>query len=129
MATAEQIRIIRALIPDTEAIFGDGDDETLFTDTEIGDYFTAGGSNILRAAALACLAIGTSEAIISKVIRTQDLQTNGPAVAAAMAKKAELLFDRADAEDRATDRGYFDIVDYGEGWKPVPELTEWNWSY
>lgn len=129
MATTDQIRIVRALIPDTEAVFGDGDDETLFSDTEIADYVTAGSNSVLRAAALACLAIGTSEALISKRIRTQDLQTDGPAMSDAMVKKATLLFKRADEEDAKAEAGYFDIIDYGEGWRTVPELTEWNWGY
>lgn len=124
------VDIVRTLIPDTEAVFGDSGDETLFTDDDIGNFLIAGGNSVLRAAGLACLAIGTSEALISKKIRTQDLQTDGPAVADAMVKKAALLFARADAVDAKADEGYFDIVDYGEGWGPYPpELTEWNWSY
>ena len=129
MATADQIRIVRVLIPDAELVFGEGDDETLFSDTEIADFVTAGSNSVLRAAALACLAIGTSEALISKRIRTQDLQTDGPAMSDAMVKKATLLFKRADEEDAKAEIGYFDIIDYGEGWTAVPELTEWNWSH
>lgn len=123
-ATADDIRRVRVLIPDTEAVF---DGETMFSDTDIEDYIFLGGDNLLRAAGLACLAIGSSEALISKKIKTQDLQTDGPAVAAAMAAKAKALFDRADAEDAAKDVPYFDIIDYGEGWTTAPELTEWNW--
>jgi len=127
---ADAVEIVRTLIPDTEAVFGDSGDETLFTNDEINNFLVAGGNSVLRAAGLACLAIGTSEALISKKIRTQDLQTDGPAVADAMVKKSALLFARADAEEAKADEGYFDIVDYGEGWGPYPpELTEWNWGY
>jgi len=118
------IAIIRTLIPDTEAVF---DGTTLFTDTEIGHYYTAGRGSILRAAAFAMLAIANSEAMISKVIRTQDLQTNGAQVADAFRRNAALLFDRADKEDDLTNGFYLDIVDYQSEYVK-PELTEWNWS-
>jgi len=129
MATEDQIRITRVLIPDTEEVFGVGEDETLFSDDDIADFISAGGNSVLRAAGLACLAIGTSEALISKKIRTQDLQTDGPAVADAMQKKAALLFKRADDEASAIDASYFDIIDFGEGWGDTPELTEWTWVW
>lgn len=123
MATPTEI--VRVLIPDTEAVFGDSKNETLFSDDEIAMFLLAGSSSVLRAAGLACLAIGTSEALISKKIRTQDLQTDGPAVAESMRAKAALLFARADKEDDAANIGYFEIIDFGEGWGNPPELTEW----
>lgn len=118
--TVDQVRV---LIPDTEAVF---DGTTLFADTEIEKYLEVGGGSALRAAAYALLAIATSEAMISKVIRTQDLNTNGAQVADAMRRNAQLLFDRADKEDKAADEFYIDIVDFGAGWTR-PELTEWNY--
>lgn len=119
--TSEQTAIIRALIPDTEAVF-DGD--TMFTDTEIGYYYLAGSGNMLRAAGLACMAIGSSEAIISKIIRTQDLQTNGATLQDSFTNKAKVLFARADKEDDLADSSYFQIIDFG--WAgDRPELTEW----
>jgi hypothetical protein len=124
MATADEIRITRTLIPDTEEVFGESEDETLFDDSEISDFVLAGGGSVLRAAGLACLAIATSEALISKKIRTQDLQTDGPAVADAMAKKASILFARADKEDANLASDYFQIINFGEGWGTWPELTE-----
>lgn len=123
---ADAVKQVRVLIPDTEEAF-DGD--TLFTDPEIETYLTIAGGNVLRAAAYAMIAIGNSEALISKVIRTQDLQTNGAQVADAFRKSAESLMKRADDEDAKNDRGYFEIIDYGEGWAERPELTEWNWNF
>lgn len=117
---ATTILIIRTLIPDTETVF---DGTTLFTDTEIGHYYTAGRGSVLRAAGFAVLAIATSEAIISKVIRTQDLQTNGATLAEALRKQAETFFKRADAEDAIDGGFYFEIVDFQQGWGH-PELTE-----
>lgn len=118
------IDVVRTLIPDTEAIFGASSNETLFSDDDINNFLLAGGDSVLRATALACMAIGTSEALISKVIRTQDLQTDGARLSDAMVKKADALFKRADAEDAAAAVGYFDIIDFGEGWRYTPELTE-----
>lgn len=116
------VDVVRTLIPDTEAVFGDSGSETLFNDTDIGNFLLAGGNSVLRAAGLACLAIGTSEALISKVIRTQDLQTDGAKLSDAMVKKADLLFRRADKIE-LSEQAYFQIVDYGWGTYP-PELTE-----
>lgn len=123
-ATDAQLGIMRVLIPDTEEVF---DGETLFEDKDLQNYFTAGGGSVLRAAGLAVLAISNSEALISKVIGTQDLQTDGAKVAEAMRKNAQLLFDRADAEEAQADSFYFNVVDYGGTWER-PELTEWNWG-
>lgn len=116
------VQKVRILIPDTEQVF---DGETLFSDAELEIYLEIGVSP-LRAAGLAMIAISNSEAMISKVIRTQDLQTDGAKVAEAMRKNAETLFARADKEDEAANGFYFNIVDYNN--TPTrPELTEfWN---
>lgn len=125
--TEAQLRIIRALIPDTEEVFGENDNETMFSNQDLGDYFTAGRGSTLRAAGFAKLAIGTSEALISKVIRTQDLQTNGATLADSFVKQANALFDQADKEDMSAALDFFEIVDYRQGWYAErPELTEWQ---
>lgn len=119
--------LVRILIPDTEAVF---EGETLFSDTDIENFLLVSRGNIYRAAGLAMVAIGNSEAMISKVIRTQDLSTNGAAVAASFHKAAELMFKRADDDDKAADMGYFEIIDFGEGWgHDRPELTNWRGNY
>lgn len=123
----ESLAVVRALIPDTEEVF---DGETLFTDDDLGNYYIAGRGSTLRAAGFAILAIATSEAMISKVIRTQDLQTDGAKLAEALRKHAETLFGRADKEDELDGGFYFNIVDFQSGWtSTTPELTEWNWGY
>lgn len=125
--TEAQVRIVRTLIPDKEAIFGAAGDEYMFTDEDIEDFFTAGGGSVLRAAAHANQAIATSEALISKQIRTQDLQTNGAAVANSLLERARQLFQQADQEDARANAEFFEIIDYGEGWsRERPELTEYS---
>lgn len=127
MATPDEIRRVRTLIPDKEAVFGPNEDETMFSDEEVEDFLFVGGGNLKRAAAYANTAIATSEALISKVIRTQDLQTNGAQVADALLKKADRLFDEADKEDAQTNMDFFQIIDFREGWRAErPELTEWS---
>lgn len=119
--------IVRSLIPDTETVFGPNEDQTMFTEDDIENFLLAAKGNVLRAAGYACLAISTSEALISKVIKTQDLSTNGAAVADSLTKKAHELFQRA--KDDAIDDSYnfFQIIDYKEGWGEYPpELTEFG---
>ena len=128
-ATADQIRIIRNAIPDTEEVFGPSENETMFSDDELQDFFTLGSSSTLRAIAHASMAIGSSEALISKIIRTQDLQTNGAQLAESFYKRADRLFDQADKEDEKLNSEFFEIIDYRQGWRTDrPELTEFEWA-
>lgn len=120
---ATDIEKMRVLIPDNEQIF---DGNYLFTDAELTTYVEIAGGSILRAASYAVLAIANSEAMISKVIKTQDLSTNGAAVADALRLTAKQLADRADAEESKLDEFYLEFIDYGTG-TTRPELTEWNW--
>ena len=123
----EDIKALRVLIPDAEPLFGAAEDEYLFTDDELETFLTVGRGSVLRAAGYAKITIGDSEALISKVIRTQDLQTNGALVAESFRKSGQLYMERADAEDIANGEFYIDIVDYSPNGIAVPELTEWNW--
>ena len=92
---ATDIQKMRVLIPDNEQIF-DGD--YLFSDNDLNAYLEVANNSVLRAASYAVLAIATSEAMISKVIKTQDLSTNGAAVADALRLTAKQLADRADKD-------------------------------
>lgn len=110
---------VRLLIADVST------DETkrLLGDTEITGYLAMNDGHIKRAAADALDAIADSEALVSKVIRTQDLQTDGAKVADALRKHADRLRAQADAADDADDDGLFDIVDTIQP-RCRPELTE-----
>jgi len=59
--------------------------------------------NVRRAAARALRMIAASEVLISKKITTQDLSTDGPAVAAELRAQAKDLEAEADAVDAKTD--------------------------
>lgn len=71
---------------------------------------------VRRAAADALDAIATSETLVSKVIRTQDLSTDGPKVADALRRQATALRAQADVDEDAAavddGEGMFDVVEF-----------------
>lgn len=118
------VEILRTMIPDDASVFGDNEDEYLFRDEQLEQFLTVAKGSVLRATAYAVLAIATSEALISKVIQTQDLKTDGAKVAQALQEKANLLFRQADDEDANDSFDYIDIVPFsGWGFGRI-ELTE-----
>ncbi|MFK5689597.1 hypothetical protein ACI3EY_08010 [Ornithinimicrobium sp. LYQ92] len=101
----EQVGQVRHLIADLML----GDDQ-VFDDDEIDTYLALNDGNVRRAAADALDAIAVSELLVSKVIRTQDLQTDGAKVAAELRARAKDLRDRADAVDDQADWFGFDVA-------------------
>lgn len=83
----------------------------LLTDEHLQGYLDLHGGNVYRAAAEAFDAMATSDVLLSRKIRTQDLSTDGPAVAADLRKKAAELRARADAADEA-DLDGFDVIPF-----------------
>lgn len=93
----------------------------VFTDAEVAAFLSLEGDSVKRAAALAIDANATNEVLVSKVIRDQDVSTDGAKAAEALRKLAQALRDQADKVDDAADGGFFDIVpDVSQGW---PELV------
>lgn len=122
---AEPKDLVRTLIPDTEPIFGAGENEYLFADDQIENLLEIAGGSVLRAAGLAMIAVGNSEALISKVIKTQDLSTDGSKLQDKWRESGEALLRRAYKEDEGKALDYFEIIDFQEGWLAErPELTE-----
>lgn len=93
---------VRLEIDDTQV---NEPDRTLFSDEEIQVWLDREGS-VELAAADALERIATSEALIGKRIKTLDLQTDGPAVAAALREHAQILRDRAATTDTDGDGSY-----------------------
>jgi hypothetical protein len=129
VASAEDILDVRVLIPDTDAIYGPGQDENLFTDDDITRFFRLGRDSALRGAGLAMIAVGNSEQLISKVIVTEDLETDGAKVADMWRKAGEDLIVQA---NQAGAFWGFELVELTTG-RP-PELTEpftgeWPYGY
>ncbi len=83
MSEYEQIEWVRLLIDDPET-------GGVFDLSEIRLFLTTAGHPLL-AAADALDVLATSEVRLSKKITTQDLTTDGPAVAAELRKQAEAL--------------------------------------
>lgn len=84
--TAAQVRL---LINDTN------EDSYVFADEEIAAFLALEGDSVKLAAAQALETIADDEALTSKVIRTQDLSTDGAAVAAGLRERAQRLREQA----------------------------------
>lgn len=93
----------------------------VFTDDEVEAFLDLEGGSVKLAAAQAIDTNADNEALASKVLRTQDLTTDGAKIADALRKRAAALrAQAADEADAAEDGFYFGIID-AEG--PRPELT------
>lgn len=99
-----KVQLVRGLIPDVEPLQNpndpNADPEFMFTDGHLLAFLSLNAGNVKRAAASACAVVGRSEAIVSKVIATQDLKTDGASVmrqflAAAAALRQEAKDDEA----------------------------------
>jgi hypothetical protein len=114
---------VRHLIPDFEEVDwrDDNTPSTLFPDEVIQTYLDVNDGNVKRAAATAMRALAVSEAVISKVIKTEDLQTDGAKVARALLEAARDLEDEADRDDERDGWGAFEIVPF----RPCP--PNWGW--
>jgi hypothetical protein len=95
----------------------------LLSDGLLDGYLGLHSGNPYRAAADALDAMATSEVLLARKIRTQDLSTDGPAVAAELRKQAAVLRAKADADDLAAAGSVFELVPLQDGFHP--EAAEW----
>lgn len=115
---------LRALLSQTKQ-FVDPQNPTapadyLISDAQLQAYIAINKDGLFGAAADALLAIATNEALVSKKIRTEDLQTDGPAVAGELRRMSELYRQRQKDEYEALDyEEAFEIVNY------VPQPDPW----
>lgn len=132
---SSSVGLVRALIPDTEQVDWetDGSVSYLFTDSHLAGLLSLNGAtpddykswNIKRAAADAVDALATSEALISKVIKTEDLQTDGAKLANALVQRAVQLRRSAEDEEESADlETAFTIVDFIPA-RQIPS-NDWN---
>lgn len=114
---------VRLLIPDTDP------DNHLLEDAEITALLALEASDVRRAAATALELIASSEALVSKKIRTQDLSTDGPAVARELRERAAQLRVQADEATLNADGDEvgLEIVDFNQfaGYTADTELAEY----
>ena len=107
---ATDIGRMRLLIPDRDLT------TAVFDDDEISAFLALEG-DVRSAAALALETIAADQALVLKVMRLLDVQTDGRAVAEALLKRAALLRAQA-AESTGNASGYFDwaemvVTDFG----------------
>lgn len=114
---SDEQRQVRLLISDTDPA------NRFFSTLEITDFLTMNGSSTRRAAAQALDTIAANEALVSKKIRTQDLSTDGPAVADALRALAAELRRQADAGEGDTDSVGFEIAEF------EPYVCRPGWPY
>jgi hypothetical protein len=122
---ATAIGQVRLLIPDTEQLENpadpDADAAYIFDDHQIQAFLSLYSDNVKRAAAQAKLVLATSEALINKVIRTSDYNTDGAKLGAELREQAKALQQEADKDD---------LVDsYEQSLIVVPMNTKWDNSW
>lgn len=107
--TATNAGLIRLRIGDKDG------DNPIFDDGEIAAFLTAEGDDWRRGAALALETMASSEAMIQKVIRTLELQTDGAKLATEFRAQAAAL--RSQAATGSATGGALTMVDvtYGGG--------------
>jgi hypothetical protein len=106
---------VRLLITDTDPA------NRVFSTKQIAQFLRLNSDNTRRAAAQALDVIAANEALVSKVIRTQDLSTDGAKVADTLRKQATELRRQADAGEDDTDEGGFEVVEF----EPYPCRPDW----
>lgn len=95
---------IRLLLSDVD------ETDLVFQDWELDAFLDLEGGSVKRAAAQAIDTNATNLVLASRVIRSQDLSTDGAKVADAMRKHADALRTQADIDDER-DGFYFDVID------------------
>lgn len=107
------------------------DAEYLFSDDRLQAFLTLNKDSIRLAAADAIDAIADNESLVSKKIRTEDLQTDGPSVTNALRMHATSLRLQARQEAEAEDDAdAFEIVDFQTPtpWPfPTPDAGVLGW--
>lgn len=105
---------------------GSGNASYMFSDDEIGAFLAMEDGNVLLAAASVLEAWAMDMLRIMKHIRTNDLSTNGPAVADAMRKQAYQF------KQQARDQQKQDMLEFASVFMPMnvrqgtpEELAEW----
>jgi hypothetical protein len=88
---------VRLLIPDTEQLGSPA--AYIFSDPQIQAFLSLYSNNVKRAAAQAKSVLATSEALINKVIKTYDFQTDGAKLGAELRAQAADLRAEADRDD------------------------------
>ncbi len=114
---ATDLEYVRFLISDVNPI------KEVFSDAEVSMVLEREGG-VKIAAAVLMERIADNEVLIAKKIVSQDLQTDGPAVAAALRASADRLRGEWLHEQEDADGGVY-IVEYAPAGYEHAELTPW----
>lgn len=95
---------VRLLVPDRNS------SEPVFQDNEISTFLDLEGGSIHRAAALALETVATDEALVLKVAKLLDTETDGAKLAETLLKRAASLRKQADGQDARSG----DLFDWAE---------------
>lgn len=102
---SQSVRRVRLLITDTNPA------ARIFRVDEIQDFLDLESGTVKLAAATALETIARSEALTSKVIKSQDLATDGAKLAAELRLSAAEMRRQVEASEGDPDTG-FDVLDY-----------------
>jgi hypothetical protein len=105
MATTYDPTTTRGLV---RLLLNDVADPWVFQDAEIDAFLTLEGQSVKKAAAQAIETNATNMVLAMRVLRSQDVATDGAKVADAMRAQAKSLREQADLSD--DDGAFFDIV-------------------
>lgn len=115
MPESDDVRRVRLLLNDVDPT------EQVFTEQDLDDFLALEGGIVKLAAAQAIDTNASNELLASKVLRSQDWQTDGAKLADALRKHATALREQHYRDVDDADDGYFEVVDAPGRW---PELTE-----
>lgn len=103
------VGIVRLLVSDVDPT------AFVFSDDEISAFITLESGDLRTAAAQALDTIASNEALAAKVIKTLDIQTNGPALAVELRARATSLREQARSagEDYAFEVAEMVVSDFG----------------
>lgn len=121
MATTDAADV-RHLIADLDP------DARMFTDEQVETYLRLNGGAVRLAAADVLDAIAVSEVLVSKVIRTQDLSTDGAKVADSLMKRAATLRRQHAEATAADDEGVFLVTRLGGRPDPAELASRQVWG-
>lgn len=115
------IETIRLLLNDIDPA------SPVFQDEELQIFLTLEGGHVKLAAAQAIDANASNEALASKVLRTQDLQTDGAKLAQVLHAHAEQLRNQHANAVADADAGFFEIIDTSTGCGPEHASVHGGW--
>lgn len=99
--TESNVGKVRVLIADTTQLDYDNNNTPRYrvSDKQIEVFLDVNNNKLLAAAASALLSIAADEGLINKVIKTEDLQTDGAKLATELRLQARDLWQRQKARD------------------------------